>query len=177
MPTSSPAALLGSLPLCSAPVLAAPTADVVCCLASSNRFWCTGSLTLAHEYTPTAHLCDCWLGLLRGPWHASHQPQGVPIRTLAANRGAGRQRPCWDVAASCLVLPAGLQTCPYVSRRLGGLGKQPRCPCWSMWLNTGDTPRGRSPRFQPGPWNFRTLATLISRQISNTIRVTARNRT
>ena len=41
----------------------APTADVACCLASSDRFWCTGS-------TPTAGFRDRWLGLLRCRWHA-----------------------------------------------------------------------------------------------------------
>ena len=137
MPTSSRTTLLGSLPLCSAPVLAAPTADVVCCLASSNRFWCIGSLTLAHEYTPTTHLCDCWLSLLQGPWHASHQPQGVHLHPCSQPRCRPPASVLECDAASCLVLPAGLQTCPYVSRRLGGLGKQPRCPCWSMWLEHG----------------------------------------
>ena len=49
-----------------------PTADVVCYLASSGRSWCTGSLTLAHEYTPTAGFRDCWLALLRCPGYALH---------------------------------------------------------------------------------------------------------
>ena len=82
--TSSRVTLLGCLPLCSAPVLAAllqlqpPQA--------AGRFWCAGSLTLAHEYTSTACRCDRRLGLLRCPQQAHH--------LLHVLRFAVSPRPC-----------------------------------------------------------------------------------